>query len=372
MKKVAFIILVALTLLSCNTEKTAPELFNEQQSGVCVVLNSFYYEIHVPGCPTWYCSGLDDEGNFANFTINKDEILQNKAMVTGTAFFIDKEGVLLTNRHVVSPTIPLKDIEHTAANLLSSLRAYFDNLREQYAQQYQSWETQKEECYSYYDGDYYVDQDRLAQIEARQQELSNTFDEASNTIERINSINSRDIEVKSISAIGIAYNNSFVTSVADFLEKNPCVVTKVSQDEEVDLATIQLKDKTTPPDKFVFTIHHLDSEEKGLMDKVADWLGQSEDNRITVGKPLVMIGFNAGLILGNTKQGIQAQMTTGQITQKPDGTKFLYSIPALQGSSGSPVIDLHGVVRAVNFAKLSGTDSFNFGIPEEKIVKFLQ
>ena len=66
-----------------------------------------------------------------------------------------------------------------------------------------------------------------------------------------------------------------------------------------------------------------------------------------------------------------AQMTSGKVSQLPDGSKVLYSIPTLQGSSGSPVIDRDGYVRAVNFAKLRGTDSFNFGIPEKQIINFL-
>ncbi|MBR2772314.1 MAG: hypothetical protein IKD78_09965, partial [Bacteroidales bacterium] len=43
-----------------------------------------------------------------------------------------------------------------------------------------------------------------------------------------------------------------------------------------------------------------------------------------------------------------------------------------QGSSGSPVIDENGHVVAVNFAKLVGSDNFNFGIPLDQIRDFLK
>jgi S1-C subfamily serine protease len=85
-----------------------------------------------------------------------------------------------------------------------------------------------------------------------------------------------------------------------------------------------------------------------------------------------MIGYNAGLILGTTKQGIKVQMTSGKLTQLPDGQRLLYSIPAVQGSSGSPVMDASGNLVGVNFAKLNGTDNFNFGIPLDKVRQFVK
>ena len=85
-----------------------------------------------------------------------------------------------------------------------------------------------------------------------------------------------------------------------------------------------------------------------------------------------MIGYNAGPTLASTKQGIQVQMTTGKVTQLPDGDRVLYSIPTVQGSSGSPVVDSKGRLVAVNFAKLIGSDNFNFGIPMNKVKAFLE
>ena len=54
------------------------------------------------------------------------------------------------------------------------------------------------------------------------------------------------------------------------------------------------------------------------------------------------------------------------------GDRLLYDISTVQGSSGSPVINEDGDVVAVNFAKLAGSDNFNFGIPLERIRKFLK
>lgn len=96
------------------------------------------------------------------------------------------------------------------------------------------------------------------------------------------------------------------------------------------------------------------------------------DKILHIDQQLYMIGYNAGPTLATTKQGIQVQMTSGKVTQLPDGDRVLYSIPTMQGSSGSPVIDSKGRLVAVNFAKLRGSDNFNFGIPMNKIAAFLK
>ena len=364
--------LLGLTLISaCTKDKDPQTIFEEQQSGVCVVLNSYYYEIILPNGNKWFCKGIDEEEDLDGLTFDESEILKNKAMTTGTAFFIDNNGTLLTNRHVVNPIVSEETIKTAAGNLISAIGEYIQAARIEYAQQYQSLEDAKQECYSYdYWGHVDVNKRRLCEIEAAQQELSNQFNEASEMASNINQISLSAIRVVPQSEIGIAYNNTFVTDVDDFLKKNPCVVVKTSKDEDVDLAKIQLKDKRTPEGKYVFKIKGIAEEEKNILNVFN--MNKDKDGQLKIGTNLLMIGFNAGLILGNTQQGIQAQMTKGEVTQTPDGSRVLYSIPTLQGSSGSPVIDYQGYVRAVNFAKLKGTDTFNFGIPEKKIIQFLE
>ncbi len=84
-----------------------------------------------------------------------------------------------------------------------------------------------------------------------------------------------------------------------------------------------------------------------------------------------MIGYNAGIQLANTSQGIKAQLTRGNVSQEPDDNRLLYTIPTLSGSSGSPVVDEYGNLVAVNFAKVSDTQNFNFGIVAKRIKEFL-
>ena len=86
---------------------------------------------------------------------------------------------------------------------------------------------------------------------------------------------------------------------------------------------------------------------------------------------LYMIGYNQGPILANTDTGIKAQITQGNISQNTDDIKIMYSIPALQGSSGSPVLNQYGELVAINFAGLSNTQNFNYGIKVDKLKELI-
>ena len=74
-----------------------------------------------------------------------------------------------------------------------------------------------------------------------------------------------------------------------------------------------------------------------------------------------MTSFNLGLIVSVTDEGIKSQFNSGNISQRTDD-RILYSIPALPGSSRSPVINQKGELVAINNAGLRGTQGFNYGI----------
>ena len=150
------------------------------------------------------------------------------------------------------------------------------------------------------------------------------------------------------------------------MEKNPCEIVRVSDIEDVDLALIQLKSKETPEEAYIFATS--DRCEKSFFEKLSS---KDNDDKLVMGQELYMIGYNAGPVLANTKKGIKVQMTSGKVTQLSDGQRILYDIATVSGSSGSPIIDTKGYLVAVNFAKLNGSDNFNFGVPLERIKEFM-
>jgi len=340
-----------------------------------MVLNKYYYKITLPDGEAMYCSGIGTEGELLNLTAEEDEIKKYANTTFGTAFFIDDDGTMLTNRHVVSTDLDKDDVKQFYSTMLSAIRTVYENYKSALSQEYSELESQKQSAYYYspFDGQYYLDESKLAEIKSKQEELVSEYEEVQSTLDDVNSVRDLSkIRVETISELGIAYDDSYVTSEDDFLEKNGCVVKRVSKDEKIDLAILQLKSKETPESSYVFAVGEEGSQPNGLLEKGKSLLELTPKNEpLSIDDALYMIGFNAGPILAQTKEGIKTQMTSGKVTQMPDGERLLYSIPTLQGSSGSPVLDEDGNLVAVNFAKLGTTDNFNFGIPLEQIEEFL-
>lgn len=373
MKKLLTLTLILLLLAGCHNKKSAEELFNETASGVVVVLNEFYYEIQLPNGESLYFKGLDANGDLTGLTPEAEEAKKDRSIITGTAFFIDKEGTLMTNRHVAQPNIDAVTARRSLIRLIKTLELLYSEKMAELSQQYDLLENQKSQCTYYdYDGFIHTDEARLVEINEQQERLGQQYAALEKSKDGLNAnIDPEGIRIRIISELGIAYNNTYITSENDFIVKNPCVVVRTSDKEDIDLALIQLKNKKTPEDSHVFKLKG-DNGSGSFIEKVAGLFANEEDDKLKIDQQLYMIGYNAGLILANTKQGIKVQMTSGKVTQLPDGQRLLYSIPTLQGSSGSPVIDEYGNLVAVNFAKLGTTDNFNFGIPEERIREFLR
>lgn len=366
-KSITLLLFCLISLVACNSTKSSDEILAECGSGVVLIANQYYYKITLPNGKMWYFTGFDEDGDLDGFTMDLSEVQKNRKMITGTGFFVSEDGKIMTNRHVADPSITLSDTKKSVRSLLAYITEMINNEMRSLSVKYNELEEAKKQCYSYneYDGNIYVDREKLQEIETEQSSLQETFSNDSEIKDNIKTFDFSELKVETVSEIGIAYNNTFVTKASDFI---PCVVIAESDKENIDLATLQLKTKKTPEDKHIFEVT---KEEKGFVDKVKGLFSSSDDDELKTEQKLYMIGFNAGLTLSNTSQGIKAQITSGTISQKSDNDKIMYTIPSLPGSSGSPVVNEKAMLVAVNFAGVNGTQSFNYGIQIKKVRQFM-
>lgn len=338
---ICFIIQSILLYSSCSSqsakrEKLTPEqIESKYSSGVVLIKNTYYFTISFNGSEVLYFTGLDSNGNPENLTLNQNEL--TPVTTFGTGFFLSKDGMIATNSHVAVPTVD-------TGSTRSSIMNYFIGMTNEWTKEINEINEKLGILKLAI-----ISSESIADKRQYQQmydELVQGRDSSQEAVNMIHSLGSMDYKITVHTNIGVVYNDTHLTNINDF---NECVT--IADDSLHDLSIIQLKDKKTPAGRHIFKIS-----------KIKKTNNDSQTNNIKVGKKLYMIGFNLGPTLAMTNQGIKAQITSGEISQNSDDTSIMYTIPALHGSSGSPVIDEYGKLIAINHAGIDETQSFNYGI----------
>lgn len=346
------------SFISCNKviEPETPEkIFEKYKSSVVLIASQYYYEIYSDNS-TYYYSPSSEKKLY----LLKEDVLNNLSLSTGTGFIISEKGEIITNNHVVNHKdenykIELVNFyEKLKSNILYDIKMYNDTIDQikstyfQYADQMEYYEKQN------YQNRYDLMLDK-----------KKFFVDFYQDIENIDLSNSSSKLI--IHKLGIAYNDTYVTEFDDLQE---CVVIKTSENEKIDLALIQTKNKSF--NKKPNFILNFNDNNPNISENPENNKERNIKNPIKINEDVFMIGFNRGFSLANTKQGIKSQFTSGKISQENDGERILYTIPTLEGSSGSPIVDKWGNLVGVNFAKITNSQSFSFGVPVNEVKKFYE
>lgn len=331
-------------LFSCSN-LSEKEIEETTSSGVVLVQNQSYYEVVLSNGESIYFSNFDEDGDLKGIATEEDsvEVVTNY----GTGFFVSETGEIATNAHVVSNMVADKEVNKSVANVLSALKKVIAAVYNDYNEKLEKAQL----AYDYANQTPEVSYEEFYQVRDIRDAIKEEMQKYAQYYNGLDEIRASDSEIKYHNKVSIAYNNTFVTNTNDFAS---CVVTKTDSDH--DLAIIQLKDKKTPTDKYVFQIENEDPlETYNWKDDIEKKIKDDKNSK------LFMSSFNLGPQLALTKEGVKSQFNSGSVSQKTS-EKIMYSIPTLPGSSGSPVVNLQGQLVAINFAGLNGTQNFNYGI----------
>lgn len=155
-----------------------------------------------------------------------------------------------------------------------------------------------------------------------------------------------------LNEVRIARNDSYVNTSSDL---TPCSVYKVSDNDDLDIAIIQINNKQTP--SYVEHIVDIDDYVKG--------------KGLRIGKKVFTIGFPYAFTMGDTSVGLEANNQSGEITQERGEYTYGHNITIQHGASGSPVFNEYGKFAGVIVSGFLGiSQGYNHAINPEPINRF--
>jgi S1-C subfamily serine protease len=283
--------------------------------------------------------------------------------VYGTGFFVDRNGEILTNSHVLQPwNSTSEESEKVNVNIRNLTLKIASILTTDVSEdEYESFIGRNWKIASSYDegeGDYEEGDEETSEAPAGEEFISSSDTEADTT--KVSTDIAVSIPVKEYVAkenIEVYVKTVEITVALHDSEEQwlSCEIQKISEDTNIDLGILQLIDQNTP--ESVANIINLDN-------------AVEDDTSLNPGQKAIMIGYPLGMDLAKTDSGIKVQLYDGKISKESDGNKIQYSITSTHGASGAPVFNECGQLIAVNFSGVDQVQGFNFGIVAKHIHNF--
>lgn len=348
-------------MIACTSQKesyTQEQLYEKMSSGVVLVQNTYYYNVYNKKKGSTYTLFTKNEYTCHKTSLydsNKSDSIKANCRNTifGTGFLLNNKWTVVTNSHVVNPQIDTIQLYNAIKTyLIDDVKEYTKLL--EINQRYKTFYTERLASYK----------NLPDHIYSQYKEHINEFDKGIRLYERLISDALKELQDKNFeknyevhinAQIKIAFNGSKITSDKDFIYG---FVLKDVPNYDLGIILTGSKgydeyaDSEYRKNRYIFKL-------------------SNETNKNNEEIKLYMIGFNRGPNLAITDEGIKSQITQGYISQNTDSIKMMYSIPALPGSSGSPVVNQYGELVAINFAGISTTQGFNYGIKAERLKEIL-
>lgn len=354
---IRFSIIGFLLLLAVSCSRDFERLAKECESGVVLVQTIEYYEMRMNNGASLYFTGSDfdkESGQFKGLSADIDSLMPD--VMYGTGFIISDDGKIATNRHVIEGNISEQEAR---IGMKKIVRALVEALEKAVMN-----DSLRVLCLK---ADIIFNPDTIVGLLQSEKDALVLFTERMNEnrqmLRLLKHTDFNDIELIYNNDVRIAYNNTFVQNVT---ELKPCTIRTKSETD--DLAIIQLNTKQTPGGRHVFAL-----TERDMLQHYSYWeylmhlIGKDKN------KTLMMIGYNMGIGMALTDEGIISQHTTGTLSRYlAQEREIQYDIPSLLGSSGSPVINHRGQVVAINYARADTVGSFNYGIKEKFLYQLKQ
>lgn len=277
--------------------------------------------------------------------------------IYGTGFFVDTNGNMVTNKHVLQPWNSSDEESDKVNTTIRNLRMKIASIltKDVTEDEYESFidRNWSNASVSYDEGDGEGDYEESS--EETREPAGEEFVSSNETTTDTSTVSTdiaASIPVKDYVAIDDieVYVKTLDIEVALHDSNDAwlnCEIKKVSEDTTIDLGILQLADHKTPTS--VTNVIDLDN-------------AIDDDKSLAPGQKAIMVGYPLGMDLAQTDSGIKVQLYNGQISKESDGNKIQYSITSTHGASGAPVFNECGQLIAVNFSGVDQVQGINFGI----------